>query len=108
MVTIESTIEIFNMFTITTVFNRCTTFSHLGLWSGNFFLIAPFPDHRLFVPFHTQYNSFQDEPIVAFFSLRNGSVDTFGSSNYISYEIECKDIADSGIERTVSNLLGAT
>ena len=25
-------------------------FSHLGLWSGNFFLIAPFPDHCLFVP----------------------------------------------------------
>ena len=26
-------------------------FSHFGFWSGNFFLIAPFPDHCLLVPF---------------------------------------------------------
>ena len=26
-------------------------FPPLGLWSGNFFLIAPFPDHCLFVFF---------------------------------------------------------
>ena len=26
-------------------------FSHLGFWSGNFFLIAHFPDHCLLVPF---------------------------------------------------------
>ena len=26
-------------------------FSHLGFWSGNFFLIAPLPDHCLLVPF---------------------------------------------------------
>ena len=26
-------------------------FSHLGFWSGNFFLIAPFPDHGLLVHF---------------------------------------------------------
>ena len=25
--------------------------SHLGFWSGNFFLIAPFPDHCLLVHF---------------------------------------------------------
>ena len=25
-------------------------FSHLGIWSGNLFLIAPFPDVCLFVP----------------------------------------------------------
>ena len=25
-------------------------FSHLGFWSGNLFLIAPFPDLCLFVP----------------------------------------------------------
>ena len=25
-------------------------FSHLGLWSGSFFLIAPFPDHCLLKP----------------------------------------------------------
>ena len=50
----------------------------------------------------------QDNTIVVFFSNRNGSVDTFGSSDFRSFEIECRDIADSGIERTVSNLLGAT
>ena len=27
-------------------------FSHLGFWSGNLFLIAPFPDLCLHVPFH--------------------------------------------------------
>ena len=26
-------------------------FSHLGFWSGDFFLIAPFPERPLFVPF---------------------------------------------------------
>ena len=28
-------------------------FSHLGFWSWNFFLIAPFPDLCLLVPFST-------------------------------------------------------
>lgn len=50
----------------------------------------------------------QDDTIVAFFSNRSGSVDTFGSNDYISYEIQCNDLPDSGVERTVSNLLGAT
>ena len=27
------------------------SFSHLGFWSGNFFLTAPFTDRCLFVPF---------------------------------------------------------
>ena len=31
-------------------------FSHLGFWSGNLFLIAPFPDLCLLVPFHTPKN----------------------------------------------------
>ena len=30
-------------------------FSHLGFWSGNLFLIAPFPDLCLLVPFPTMY-----------------------------------------------------
>ena len=30
-------------------------FSHLGFWSGNLFLIAPFPDLCLLVPFHMQF-----------------------------------------------------
>ena len=29
-------------------------FSHLGFWSGNLFLIAPFPDLCLLVPFSTK------------------------------------------------------
>ena len=30
-------------------------FSHLGFWSGNLFLIAPFPDLCLLVPFSFQF-----------------------------------------------------
>ena len=30
-------------------------FSHLGFWSGNLFLIAPFPDLCLLVPFDCNY-----------------------------------------------------
>ena len=26
--------------------------THLGFWSGNFFLIVPFPDHCLLVPLY--------------------------------------------------------
>ena len=29
--------------------------SHLGFWSGNLFLIAPFPDLCLFVPFYVEH-----------------------------------------------------
>ena len=32
-------------------------FSHLGFWSGNLFLIAPFPDLCLLVPFQIETNS---------------------------------------------------
>ena len=33
-------------------------FSHLGFWSGNLFLIAPFPDLCLLVPFHHSIHVF--------------------------------------------------
>ena len=34
------------------MFSKCQfSFSHLDFWSENFFLIATFPDHCLFVPF---------------------------------------------------------
>ena len=39
-------------------------FSHLGLWSGNLFLIAPFPDLCLLVPFFVQ-NSIKALPTLA-------------------------------------------
>ena len=29
-------------------------FSHLGFWNGNLFLIAPFPDLCLLVPFYSE------------------------------------------------------
>ena len=32
-------------------------FPHLGFWSGNLFLIAPFPGLCLLVPFYVQINS---------------------------------------------------
>ena len=32
-------------------------FSHLGFWSGNLFLIAPFPDLCLLVPFLLRMSS---------------------------------------------------
>ena len=32
-------------------------FSHLGFWSGNLFLIAPFPDLCLLVPFYQMASS---------------------------------------------------
>ena len=31
--------------------------SHLGFWSDNFFLIAPFPDLCLLVPFHAKFQN---------------------------------------------------
>ena len=36
-------------------------FSHLGFWSGNLFLIAPFPDLCLLVPFYTEVNVDNDQ-----------------------------------------------
>ena len=32
--------------------NLSIEFSYLGFWSGNFFLIVPFPDHCLLVSFN--------------------------------------------------------
>ena len=36
-------------------------FTHLGFLSGNLFLIAPFPDRCLLVPFHCFRVSFADK-----------------------------------------------
>ena len=38
-------------------------FSHLGFWSGNLFLIAPFPDLCLLVPFHFKTGIDQEFPV---------------------------------------------
>ena len=39
-------------------------FSYLGFWSGNLFLIAPFPDLCLLVPFNTIVNQKQFSTII--------------------------------------------
>ena len=44
-------------------------FSHLGFWSGNLFLIAPFPDLCLLVPFYLLYLKF-DLSLMTFRRLR--------------------------------------
>ena len=45
-------------------------FSHLGFWSGNLFLIAPFPDLCLLVPFCNIFGYiFLNEPAMHNFAL---------------------------------------
>ena len=41
----------YNMFSKYKYLSVNLGFSYLGFWSGNFFLIAPFPDNCLLVPF---------------------------------------------------------
>ena len=47
-------------------------FSHLGFWSGNLFLIAPFPDLCLLVPFY--------KSISFYYLLVAGEIMSFGVS----------------------------
>ena len=53
-------------------------FSHLGFWSGNLFLIAPFPDLCLLVPFYYLFcivgNIANEFIIIAFCYARAGLV----------------------------------
>ena len=42
------------MFSLYKYLSVFLVFSPLGLWSGNFFLITPFPDHCLLVPFNAR------------------------------------------------------
>ena len=44
----------YNMFSWYKYLIVSLVFSHLGFWSGNPFLIAPFPDLCLRVPFHME------------------------------------------------------
>ena len=55
------------------VFVQCF---HLGFWSGNLFLIAPFPDLCLLVPFHypklyhcTPFGRFTASKIIIFYYI---------------------------------------
>ena len=45
-------------------------FSHLGFWSGNLFLIAPFPDLCLLVPFYRAWETVMASAIAHFTGLK--------------------------------------
>ena len=49
-------------------------FSHLGFWSGNLFLIAPFPDLCLLVPFQSQVPINKGEMVLLFFRPRPSKI----------------------------------
>ena len=44
-------------------------FSHLGFWSGNLFLIAPFPDLCLLVPFFDPDQLVTSVQLISIFAL---------------------------------------
>ena len=44
--------------------------SHLGFWSGNLFLIAPFPDLCLLVPLHENVRYLEGKHVLYFQNLR--------------------------------------
>ena len=46
-------------------------FSHLGFWSGNLFLIAPFPDLCLLVPFYIAKLGYAGVYLFFLFLLQN-------------------------------------
>ena len=64
-------------------------FSHLGFWSGNLFLIAPFPDLCLLVPFSTENFHFLQflKKLIAWACFRNEVLasDGRGTSHRIIY-----------------------
>ena len=47
-------------------------FSHLGFWSGNLFLIAPFPDLCLLVPFNIFVNWRIKQTLISVKLSKNG------------------------------------
>ena len=59
--------------------------THFGFWSGNLFLIAPFPDLCLLVPFHIKKQSagtfFGCEPVIAERGLS-------GASDFMGFTVE--------------------
>ena len=54
-------------------------FSHLGFWSGNLFLIAPFPDLCLLVPFF--FDAYQTLSSICFQNICLKIVDNKGDKN---------------------------
>ena len=47
-------------------------FPHLGFWGGNLFLIAPFPDLCLLVPFYIEKWGMQGYTFFLIFALKHG------------------------------------
>ena len=61
-------------------------FSHLGFWSGNLFLIAPFPDLCLLVPFQRQlFTADRSRYVVNDFCSRK--MKSYKSVNLISIKV---------------------
>ena len=73
------------------------SFSHLGFWTGDFFLIAPFPDHCLLSPFCTSKKlKLDDQTSITTFPLSSVSsrldsisIEPFrGTDLYISIQVK--------------------
>ena len=63
-------------------------FSHLGFWSGNLFLIAPFPDLCLLVPFH--YENWPIQYTELFSAVKNENfIRKKDSFNIFAQNIDC-------------------
>ena len=87
-------------------------FSQFGFWSGNLFLIAPFPDLCLLVPFYN--NKFGNQFIVSAIKFRKcfsklmiptALLEKFGCLTFISL-IEVRNmIADSSKPNKLRNVL---
>ena len=73
-------------------------FSHLGFWSGNLFLIAPFPDLCLLVPFYCFQRS---KPLYFIFSIcilgLNQSMSTIHEQSNLDIEGFTTDIVGAAI-----------
>ena len=58
-------------------------FSHLGFWSGNLFLIAPFPDLCLLVPFDSVYISWINQVKLVFLFIINKNFECISIAKHI-------------------------
>ena len=75
--------SVYDMFSWYKYLIVCLVFSHLGFWSWNLFLIAPFPDLCLLVPFQMNAMAMYYDPIVKY---KNKHVRAFGcrdTSNFV-------------------------
>ena len=65
-------------------------FSHLGFWSGNLFLIAPFPDLCLLVPFFKSSVHINEKGDVSYRGFGNSSpfIDPLDLAKWSQREIQ--------------------